>query len=307
MTRTSGSNWTSSDLSNFVTVIPSTASTSGHLIVDAADYAASTRLRTPAGNEVVVSRNIKEISPKLYFDFIKSKLSKVKTKQLKLQLNKLIQLLKYAEDLGQWALYDTASEEFLKLLREQEIAVSGYEKFVDRKLVTDYMYKVTDKVIKFKELAEFPRVIPLAVRNTVKAVKNSQIFDELWVLYIDHTKEVLKSTKQKIKEKDPILFGKSHLFPDRLFFIADWVDEYCDLVFEKLLNHATKLEIDYSIETVQEIGMETIKKIKKEVLDKQQRLRSTNSSNFRNLMKEDDRARAKDTEKKTKPKWWKIW
>ena len=45
---------------------------------------------------------------------------------------------------------------------------------------------------------------------------------------------------QEHKEKDPIVFGiftdKENIFTlDRLYYVADWVDEYCDLTLDKLV------------------------------------------------------------------------
>lgn len=39
--------------------------------------------------------------------------------------------------------------------------------------------------------------------------------------------------------KDPILFGKIKE-TDKLYFIADWQDEHCDLTFDKLIDFMGK-------------------------------------------------------------------
>jgi hypothetical protein len=43
------------------------------------------------------------------------------------------------------------------------------------------------------------------------------------------------SSEEKQKMKDPILFGYIKE-TDRLYFIADWEDEYCDLTFDEIVD-----------------------------------------------------------------------
>jgi hypothetical protein len=43
--------------------------------------------------------------------------------------------------------------------------------------------------------------------------------------------------------RDPILFGKSYVIPDKLFFIADWDCDYCHLTFDEIVD-ALDLEND---------------------------------------------------------------
>jgi hypothetical protein len=43
------------------------------------------------------------------------------------------------------------------------------------------------------------------------------------------------SSDEKSKMRDPILFGYIKE-TDRLYFIADWEDEYCDLTFDEIID-----------------------------------------------------------------------
>src|SRR5208283_2775599 len=98
---------------------------------------------------------------------------------------------------------------------------------VDRSVIDKFRYKVKDQVIKFEELEKFPRMIPSKVQKVIAEVKERKLFDKHHVLFIDYTKEQPKKTnKEKIRERDPILFGSYAYQPDRFYFITDWIDEY---------------------------------------------------------------------------------
>ena len=54
-------------------------------------------------------------------------------------------------------------------------------------------------------------------------------------------KKETRRVQAERREKDPILFGtfqneESKFILDRFYYIADWVDEYCDLTLDKLIN-----------------------------------------------------------------------
>ena len=66
------------------------------------------------------------------------------------------------------------------------------------------------------------------------------MFDEFFIIFTDYTGEVERTVKKEERDKDPILFGvvhhpdKTNMPTNRMYFIADWVDEYCDLTLEEL-------------------------------------------------------------------------
>ena len=61
------------------------------------------------------------------------------------------------------------------------------------------------------------------------------VFDNYVILHFDKTGDATEMTvKEKEKAKDPILFGVTK-YSRKLFYVADWTDEYCDLTLEKFL------------------------------------------------------------------------
>lgn len=235
----------------------------------------------------------KGIHPKLIFKFVKSKLTKIEQEDLKKKLNKLAPMLNYAKEMQQSAVYEDCAKKILEIVREQEAASQGIETIVRKQDVLQAIHHVRDKVIKFKEFSEFPRVLPKKVRTVLKNLQNKKIFDSYMILYTDCSKpeEEIKSTKVKIFEKDPILFGTFKDNPNKLYFIIDWEDEYCDLTLDKLVDTLTDLDPDYQIDEIPNITQAFIKELKEEIKTKHNRLKGTNVNNFRSLMQQEDEER----------------
>jgi len=250
----------------------------------------------------------KRISPKLFFSFVKSKLQKNEIKALKVRLAKLQTFTKDAFDVGQQSLYEEYAKAMAIAVRESEALVCGYDKWVMIKDIEKFM-KITKESggdsspVFFKKLEDFPRSIPYKTKNEVTAVKDKKIFDQLWVLYLDYTKTELKTNKEKIREKDPILFGQFAYQKDKYYYILDWVDEHCDLTLDKFIDTVSTKDPTFKMESIPEIDCEYVEKIKKEVAEREKRLAETNSKNFRRNMSEEDVM--KDDPGKKKMPWYK--
>ena len=126
--------------------------------------------------------------------------------------------------------------------------------------------------------------------------KEKCIFDEFWVLYLDYTGKELKTNKEKIKEKDPILFGCFSFAPERFFYITDWVDDFCDLTLEKFVeeleaNHEASSDYGRFISPVEELeepDESYLADVVAQVSARHNRLDNTKQNNFRALMAEED-------------------
>lgn len=238
----------------------------------------------------------KRIGPKLYFKYVKSKLTKVQQGKLKSRLQKLQKMVKDADEVGQKALYEEFSKMLVVAVRESEAAACGYDVYVNKQDVDKYMHTVTESddsylnPVYFKTLEEFPRPIPAKVQKIIKSVRSKGIFDQMWVLYLDYTKEQIKSTKEKIREKDPILFGSFSYDPNRLYFIADWIDEHCDLTLSKFIDTLKKDDETYETNKIEDITPEYLERIKNEIREREERMRNVNVNNFREKMAQEDKA-----------------
>jgi len=244
------------------------------------------------------------VSPKLYFKFVKSKFEKIEKAKLRKKLLKLQELVNDAKETGQQAFYEKLMETIAIIAREMECEAVGCDRWVSKEVI-DRFHKVYrpegKKIVFFEPWDKFPRTPPKNVREHIKRIKDLKLFDEYHVLYLDYAKQELKTNKEKIKEKDPILFGKFSYAPDRYYFIIDWVDEYCDLTFDKFIDEVRTEEIDHKVpETLTQAYFD---QVKKEVMDRHNRLKNTNFGNYRANMAEEDKL----NEAKKKKPWWKFW
>jgi hypothetical protein len=111
----------------------------------------------------------------------------------------------------------------------------GLKKYVTEKQVIDFYEKVgQDKNLKLTWIKNFGRIIPEEVYKIKKDVDERKIFDNYVILHYDPANNGEKLTKKEVeKKKDPILFGVIKN-SRKLYFIADWKDEYCDLTLEEM-------------------------------------------------------------------------
>ena len=274
-------------------------------------YTITTGYTTPSGLQADVKAQYnptkKEIGATLYIKYVKSKLGKVQIERVKKRLSKLQKLVAYSREMGQQALYEELTKEVAVLVRESELAAFNIDKSIEFKHIDKFRSIVKEKVIKWDQLENFPRVVPRNVQTKVKALKKAGIFDEFWILFIDYTKQPeMKSTKEKIRQKDPILFGRLKYQPDRYYYIADWVDEYCDLTLDKLVDKIKLEDKEFALSEIEDISEVRWNNIVHEVKARINRLEMTNASNFRQLMEEEEKAMA-DKEHKAQPWYKRVW
>lgn len=240
---------------------------------------------TPSGTTVKLQANT--ISPKLYFSFVKSKLTKVEMSEVKKRLGLLQMLADSASDIGQRGLMEDIEKQMYVLIRDQEAAVCGFSQFVLYSDIQKFRYRVESSTIAFTDLKNYSRSIPTRIRNKIKVIQDKKIFDSYHVLYNDLVDTPsLKTTSEKVKEKDPILFGRFKYDEDRYFYLLDWVDEYCDLTFKSFVQELKKDKVqkDY-VHKVTELTIDDMESIKNRVTEREKTVENTNSSNWKEIEK----------------------
>lgn len=123
--------------------------------------------------------------------------------------------------------------------KEREIIKLGVDTFVYKDDIEDYIEHVADEAVKVIELERYEREIPDEIVAVIEKVKDK--FDKLYVIFTDYTGRTERHVKKEQRAKDPILFGaflneKDHVVIDRFYYLGDWVDEYCDLTLDKMVN-----------------------------------------------------------------------
>lgn len=175
-----------------------------------------------------------KISATLYFKYVKSKFSRSQRDRLEIRLGKLAKLQLECKETGQQALLEEVEAALVNVAREQVLLEKGFDRSLDRSSVNKFIDAAAN--VKQCTLESFPRPIPEPVRKLIARAKGLNVFEKYTIVYTDYTGEAAKKTTAvKVREKDPIIFGIMNCAPTRLYFIADWIDEHCDLTLDKLI------------------------------------------------------------------------
>ena len=188
----------------------------------------------------------KKMTPSEYFSYVKEKKNHIEEEDLRQIYENALNMIKRYQITGQ-----TKSIEKLKFLLdiiELEIPIvkAGYNQFVYRWDVEEYIDKISDDSVFIIEMKNYEREFPDEVID--KIVKAKEVFgDNLFVVSTDYTKKTQRKVAKERRERDPILFGalvKNRVAYDRFYYICDWEDEYCDLSLDKIVNDWDKIHAD---------------------------------------------------------------
>ena len=180
------------------------------------------------------------------FNKIKKAFARADEKQQEKIIDNLTEIKNNAEELNQQNLFLEAEIKLKNAMTEVEAIKVGYDRFVLKEdvneLIENLKAKDGGRQLAFSNLERYPRVIPQKNAKLIKQAK--KYFDSIYILYTAKKEEV---EKEKIA-KDPIAFGvvkykddnnsltrQTSVESNHMFFITDWVDEYCDLTLDKLV------------------------------------------------------------------------
>lgn len=143
--------------------------------------------------------------------------------------------LEDAKATGQKSLIEKI-ENILEISRtEAHLIQMKLNKYVSEEQMIDF-YEKTDrnKKLKLTWIKNFVKIIPEKIITLKKEIDERGLFDNYVILHFDPNGDATNLTEEeKEVKKDPILFGvmeKSR----KLYYIADWVDDYCDLTLDKM-------------------------------------------------------------------------
>ena len=128
--------------------------------------------------------------------------------------------------------------------KERELVKMGINTFVYRDDIDFYIDKVSKNTVKIIELERYEREIPDEIVDVIAQVKDK--FDQLYVVFTDYTGKEERKIEAERRQKDPILFGTfqdkdKRVIVDRFYYLGDWIDEYCDLTLDKMVNETENL------------------------------------------------------------------
>ena len=190
------------------------------------------------------------ITPFEYFDKLKKSKTLTSTQNTKKLKDIALKMLYKAATLNQRSLARKLKFIIQCYEREEKVLNAGYNQYLRKEDVLkflDIVSEIDKDVIKIISLEQFPREIPDDISEKIKKLKDNKIFDDYYILFTDYTGKVEKEVeKQRKIERDPVIFGiflnnKSRFKSiddvfDRLYYIADWTDEYCDITLSTILD-----------------------------------------------------------------------
>lgn len=124
------------------------------------------------------------------------------------------------------------------LENEKRILSDGnFTKYISENQIVKFIRK-TEEGLSLDYLKDYDRVIPKEAMDKFDQAENVQAFDNYIILHYEdksRRKNLDKKHKDQDKRRDPIMFGLIK-GSRKLYYICDWVDEYCDLTLSSFLD-----------------------------------------------------------------------
>ena len=185
-------------------------------------------------------KKISLLDLKNFFDDIKSNITKLDYKNINEIISKYDSVLSNAKHNKQTALCERL-EDYIEILKNELIlTTSEFNKFLDEKDIVKF-YEKASRHEKYKTdlyltyVKNFIKIIPNEISELKVKADALKVFDNYVILHYDSEGKSTDDTKaEKEKKKDPILFGVINN-SRRLYYIGDWIDNYCDLTLDVLI------------------------------------------------------------------------
>lgn len=200
-----------------------------------------------------------KMTPQEYFEAVKDRKQHITIEQLQAIYDNCLELLNKYQITGQTQGMEKLLFHLDCIEKEYEIVKMGIDTFIYRDDIEFYIDKVASDVVKIIDIESYEREIPDEIVEIIAKVKDK--FDQLYIVFTDYAGEVERQVEAERRNKDPILFGtfqnaKTRSVIDRFYYLGDWVDEYCDLTLDKMVNETRnvgKREILRTIKTPNDI------------------------------------------------------
>ena len=165
-----------------------------------------------------------------------------KEREFKDRLDEYLSLIHKSLSMNQMAQYELLVSKLIVHVYESVLAVSGFNRYVTFSDLIELQGKC-ERQLDLDYIKNFTKVIPDEVVCKKIIADNLEVFDNYVVLYYDPSGNSFKLTREEEKiKKDPILFGVIY-GSDKLYYISDWIDDYCDLTLEQVVEKLGKERI----------------------------------------------------------------
>ena len=169
-----------------------------------------------------------------FFTNVKST-SKESAKSYINRVDKYLKAIHNAKVIGQTALVEKLTREMIANKYESFLASEGHYYVVTEEQVANFLKK-SSRGICLDYIKNFVRPIPECVIEKIAEADKLEVFDNYVIMHYDpEGKSTQDTAKEELKKRDPIVFGVI-AGSKKLYYVADWIDEYCDLTLEKFVD-----------------------------------------------------------------------
>ena len=169
-----------------------------------------------------------------FFSLVKAS-SKESAAVYKNRVSKYLTALHNATNIGQTALQEELIRGLITNRYESVLYAEGCYYAVTEQQVARFASEC-EKGLKLSYLKNFSRPIPQEVIDKIAKMNELEVFDNYVILYYDPEGAVYKETAyEEAKRRDPIIFGVI-AGSKKLYYVADWIDEYCDLTLDAFVD-----------------------------------------------------------------------
>lgn len=179
-----------------------------------------------------------QLTPTNYFEYVKNQRNISKSQELNEFRENALYLIEKYRMTNQVSGMKKLMFAIDMIEKEKEAISLGIDTFVYLKDIRKFIANVSDEVVKIIRLEDYPREIPDDIVEKYVQVKD--VFHRFYVVFTDYTGEAESQVEKSRRDKDPILFGAFHddeegELNEKFYYIGDWIDEYCDLTLEKMV------------------------------------------------------------------------
>jgi len=210
-----------------------------------------TEIEPIKGMKVGVNKDA--VEPEEYFTILKGSICILSEDELDRQLHAAASEIIKARKNGQTTLTEKLEFYAESMIRERTAIKLGYDQFVSRSSLEENIDKVKPRNgVKLIELDRYQRFIPDMAGEKIRAARELRLFDDYLVLFTDLTGRDYSSPEEKkfvARNRDPICLGYFKKLKkadehgrdlvaetfNRLYVVADWADEFCDLTWDRLV------------------------------------------------------------------------
>lgn len=175
-----------------------------------------------------------------FFESIKDNVSELDKANIDDVLNKYSTVLSNAKNNNQIALVERINDYANVLKYELILSTSKFNKFLNEEDVVKFhntasVHGKYNTGLHLTYIKNFIKIIPEDVSLSKKDADILNVFDNYVILHYDYSGKSVADTKKEIeKKKDPIMFGVIEN-SNKLYYIGDWIDDYCDLTLDVLI------------------------------------------------------------------------